>query len=302
MKKAIYICLTALLVLSAVLISLHFVFAEKDTDGLNFPVDSLNISDEIKEQLNINGDEKRIFRVYDTWLRFAFLNADNIDEMLVANHYIYPIPCVERTRIVVEQADGSLKCLIEYHYRDSVDISSGTLNPFKMYDYVLNEFNTNTAIKKISSDIKIKKVYFIAGQDTYREGTRCLDGNAIYYETDMGDYIYYFHGDTGELIFPIEDFCALQREIYATPKKNEYHPLFDNEILPTDVWSEEKLAQYDFNSDTFAFCLDNIPSIMHKVFGIPKLYLYIGAGVVVAAGVITAVILIKRKKKPTQEV
>ncbi len=241
MKKAI----GSIMVLFMTLVFMLTIMANEDAE-LKSSMDSFNIDSSIKEKIGVLENDKVVFKIYSISIHHDFSTANSIKEILAEENIL----C---TTYVVEKEDGGYKFYQNYNgeyleiFSNRFTIIDGNevqLPVVSFSDEIMTAFMTNDIINKISSTIQIKNIYYLDGAST-RTGT------AIYYETDKGDYVYYRHHSIGEKLFPLSDFCSYQKEIYNEILK--YADL-DGTFSLDGIWD---LSKYDFNSDSFAFNLDN---------------------------------------------
>ena len=96
-------------------------------------------------------------------------------------------------------------------------------------------FNDPDFVKKyISPDVKVENVYYLSGETNHM-------GTAIYYRTNLGDYVYYNHYSIGEKLFPIEKFCKYQKAISAELANNPN----DNGSNDIDISGVMDLSEFE---------------------------------------------------------
>ena len=205
--------------------------------------DSVNISEEVKEHFRVYEtysdentkperrlvqDFKNIFRLYNVPIRFAFVDYDNIDDIL-ASEYI-----LQRC-FVVEQQDGSMTFYTEHldEIRSNrytiVNGEQKQLQYIPIPDKTYERFTDKDFVKNnISPDAELENIYYLSGESS-------MMGTAIYYRTSVGDYVYY-----KEMLFPVKDFCKYQKAIYD--KYAEYPD--ENGFGGADVSGVIDLSQY----------------------------------------------------------
>lgn len=183
-KVMVAICLTLMLI-SIVLP----VNAEKATQE----EDSLHISKETLALLPLKkGDE--VVRIYVSLLTYKF--SSKIDELLpdYNGRIIYAVISTNGTYTSYEILDG--KC---------VEIKETNSNYFGNLTTLLE----NKVIKLVDPNIKVDHTYYIYGNKT---------GTAIYYKTNMGNYVYYVShafGFDGVYLFSAEAFHEAQKASHA---------------------------------------------------------------------------------------
>ncbi len=174
--------------------------------------DSLSISEDIKEHFRVYEtysdentkperrlvqDFKSIMRCYNIPVRSAFTEYNNIDDILASSYVLQKL-------YVVEQQDSSFKYYDE-HLTEMKSSSSYLNIPEKAFTAFSDKDFVN---QYISSDAELDDIYYLSGETSHM-------GTAIYYKTNLGDYVYY-----NEMLFPIEDFCKYQKAISDELAKN----------------------------------------------------------------------------------
>ena len=211
--------------------------------------DSLSISDEVKENFRVYEmysdeftkperrlvkDFKSIMRYYNVPVRFVFTEYDNIDDILASSY-------ATKKYYVVEQQDGTLQCYNE-HLKEMKSnrqtIKNGetvNLSYLDIPEKAFERFNDSDFVKKyISPNVKVENVYYLSGESNHM-------GTAIYYRTNLGDYVYYNHYSIGEKLFPIEKFCKYQKAISAELANNPN----DNGSNDIDISGVMDLSEFE---------------------------------------------------------
>lgn len=190
--------------------------------------DSLDINEDVKDNFRVYEtysdeytkperrlvqDFKSIMRLYNVPLRGAFTDYKNIDDVLESKEVLGKY-------YVVEYEDGSLK-----FYNEELTELKSTRRTIKDGEWIdlpyidipekaFERFKDVDFVKKyISPEAETKNVYFLSGESS-------MMGTAIYYRTSVGDYVYYDHYSIGEKLFPVDDFCEYQQEIWEELAKN----------------------------------------------------------------------------------
>ncbi len=179
-----------------------------------------------QSQLVHNEEVKAVLRCYYLSFSKAFGNSTTMEKVMSSAN----APSIH---YAVLSTDGTYTVYDENFHRVYPFYSDTPVAP------ALTEFLENGGIKAISPDIAIHKMYYLIGD-------RLTEGQGIYYETNLGTYVYYCEG--GEYLLPIADFCRLQADITARSALTGNAD--GNDILPSDVWN---MSQYDFRSPLFAF-------------------------------------------------
>ena len=152
----------------------------------------------------------------------------------------------------------------------------------------LQEMKTGEAIKAVSKDVVIESVYFLYEGDPY-------SSSAIYYRTNLGDYVYFNGYGSDERLFSSEVFWAYMkatRMVWQATKKS------DSVVMGS--WPNYDicdLSAYDFRSPDFDpdKALPEIEMPESKPEALDYLWI-LGVAVLLAAG-LGIWIFIKRKPK-----
>ena len=147
----------------------------------------------------------------------------------------------------------------------------------------LQELQTGEAISAVSPDIAIESVYFMYGSPNY-------DGNAIYYKTNLGDYVYYRGAWGGpEMLCTAERFYEYKRAEYEEIVANNTGEVKNGGASVSD-WD---LSAYDYRSPNF-----------NPAAPLPKgkdAFPWLGLGIVVLPLAAVLAVCIIRRKKSMQE-
>ena len=199
--------------------------------------DSLSISEDIKEHFRVYEtysdentkperrlvqDFKSIMRCYNIPVRSAFTEYNNIDDILASSYVLQKL-------YVVEQQDSSFKYYDE-HLTEMKSSSSYLNIPEKAFTAFSDKDFVN---QYISSDAELDDIYYLSGETSHM-------GTAIYYKTNLGDYVYY-----NEMLFPIEDFCKYQKAISDELAKNPNA----NGSCDIDISNVMDLSKYELKND-----------------------------------------------------
>lgn len=266
MKKTLIIGLILAMIMSLPVIA--FAAEERSAD-MEFN-DSLAISDEVRQQLNVHASE-RVFKIYNISIHMAFSQINCVEELLENDELILS----EYYAIQTTEGALSYRGVIDnkvVNFSDDVTINSTALKALQNGDVA----------KKISSDVEIYKTYYFSGETSYT-------GSAIYYKTSKGDYVYYNHYalGNGEYLFPVKDFCDYQRAVYEELVK---HADLDGGVDIGSIWNLSKY-EIDTNSSKPDNSLqNNYPQNTVKWWAIP-----FGAVLVSVVGTILGVRYYKKR-------
>ena len=73
--------------------------------------------------------------------------------------------------------------------------------------------NSDLLKDNIAEDVETYNIYFLSDEINRM-------GSALYYKTNHGDYIYYYHYDTGELLFTVDEFVDFENSVLEKLKEN----------------------------------------------------------------------------------
>lgn len=240
------------------------------------PDDSRNIPDEVLE-LFADKDAGMITKIYVAPIALSFEKYAAIEEILQS---------IAHTNILYIQDKGD-DVEVYVTYRDLEGYWPTDQPIYRTVDF-WDEMKTGEAIRAVSKDIVIESVYFLHEVDPY-------SSSAIYYRTNLGDYVYFNGYGSDERLFSAEVFWAYMkaaRMVWQETKKEG--PVIMGSWPNYDICD---LSAYDFRSPNFDPD-QPLPEIeMPKPEPKAEDYLWIlGVAVLVAAGLgIWAV----RKRKPT---
>lgn len=188
--------------------------------------DSSNISDEILALLPLEKDDQ-IVRVYVTYIPVAFYYCRSIDELWLSN-----IPVTNH--YVVTSKDGTIT---DYVIQDG---NIQNLSPNDWVHEIMEVYLSGEVIKLVSPDITVESAYYLAGS--------AYTGNAIYYKTSLGDYVYYRSyrfGLNGEYLFSLESFRELQATLHS------YLLEHGDRVGVNSGWIDADLSAYEIGSENF---------------------------------------------------
>ena len=238
MKKLLCV-FVYLIAFTAIMGGILTACADEPEEGTVTPVNELieysaiNIDSSIKEEIGVEDDEI-VIRVHNASFIYAFWKYDNIEEVLKSEFIL------DTYYIVVNK--GEVDC---------DDINLGNL----LYDdsETLTAFLNNTIEDQLPQGATVLDVYYLYGHPARH-------GSALYYITDMGDFVYYDYYLTYNLLGKQQTFFTASEffDLMKAAAKAKQEAWDDTEWLP----------------------------------------IVIGAGVaVVVAGGVTGLLLYKKKKK-----
>jgi hypothetical protein len=226
MKKVIVI----LPLLLSVLLTTAFIAYATDADQpkYNPQLCPQEIDDEILNVLDLNPSDK-IVKVYNTPVIYAFSAHGAIEDVLNSEYG-------RNVFYVIVSDSGKVEfCTVTkelFVYRDG---DGGYFN-----ERNLETFFSGNVIQKISPNIKVHNVYYLSGENNFQ-------GIALYYQTDMGDYVYYQDsiGNDAQYLMPVEYFHeytnAVDKQSPRNPASNGWHP--DYKLT--------NFAHFDFRNSIF---------------------------------------------------
>ncbi|MBE6957872.1 MAG: hypothetical protein E7447_01795 [Ruminococcaceae bacterium] len=150
-------------------------------------------------------------------------------------------------------------------------------------DPVIQQWLSGEAIKAVNSDIVVKSAYYL-------DGGFSLMGAAIYYQTNLGDYVYY-NEDNIDCLFALDVFAELQNATYEMRENGQIELGYDEDAI-----KELDFSPYDYRSADF-----NPHAPLSKKISPYLIWGCIGGGVLVlTAAAVTTVLIIRKKKKKTE--
>ncbi len=233
--------------------------------------DSSHISQEILDLIPIKeGDQ--VIRIFLTNIHSEFAKHNNIDELLFAHNDLIVY--------VVKSADGTLEA-----YR----IFEGECVKMRLYQgyYVLvDTYLSGETIRQIDPEIEVEFAYYFCGETN-------ISGNAIYYKTNLGDYVYYLSysgGFDGAYLFSAENFFEAQAASYNHMLESGSNaggisdPLFDLSVF--------QIGSPDFNPNA------PFPAPTQKADSAKPLWLIGGICIsVILVGAGTVFIILRQRKR-----
>ena len=163
----------------------------------------------------------------------------------------------------------------EYFYIEDNQANRITINPpslDKTLEYVTSP---NKVLKALSEKVSIQNIYYLNSESSY-------SGIYIYYVTDKGDYIYYQDAanDDAGYLFALTDFCNVAKEAYAIIKGENTGNLYELPTGgPTLLSDIVDISEYQITPET--------PTVF---------YVCIAVTLVIATGVVTVLLLQKKRK------
>ncbi len=241
---------------------------------------SFNIPDDIMEQLPLKeGDQ--VIRSYGTTVFYVFSVYDTIDEVFNPKGHSWRIS----EYYIVISSDGSV---MVYFYEDDTLLSrklgQGELDVVDLY--LCEKHNIITTV---DSNIVVENVYFFNGSPP-------TENPAIYFETNLGDYVYYTLRDPDgilcELLVSANSFHQIMVQYVAWLKDQGDVVVGEMPIPKHFNFSPYKINSPDFDPNA------PFPSAQDETDGKPFPWLIVGicGSVCVIAGA-TAFLIVRKKKK-----
>lgn len=238
------------------------------------PLDSRNVPENLVALAN-PGEGDILFRYYNIPLRFDFTNYDSIEAILEnATENSMPLYALETSdgqRVVFKTQDNGISYKSVYDENGQGEWANPSFQ----------EHITGEAIRTVSPDIIIESMYYLKGENSKM-------GTAIYYKTNLGDYVF-FDGSIDEYLFSAEAFFEYQRALYAEAIQQG-----DKDGSP--AYSSWDLSAYDYRSDNFDPHAPFPISAEPEQTPSPYLWIGIAAGAVVLTA-IAAFFIVKAKRK-----
>ena len=233
------------------------------------PEDSYAISAALREQLGVS-ETDQVIRMYSMPLLWSFANANNIEGAIALGDVI--------VSYIIVSPDGTYTNMVLYEGKYQQ-------NPIIMRDAVMDTFLAGNIPSLIGDDVVVQNAYYLNGE----AGTF---GTAIYYRTNKGDFVYFSHSYAGEFLFPLEEFCEQQKQLYAASINTEL-------TLGTNPYAGWNPSRYNINSEQFDLhgdSKDNTEGDRND----SSLWLWLSIPVVACAALACVLIIKKRKANPQQ--
>lgn len=160
-----------------------FVYADSDTasretaDSHISQLSSSNIDAAVFEKLELNPTD-RVIKIYSLFLTEAFSKYTAIRDLLTSESVL----CIY---VVVSKENRAKDAYISSNGSELVSADEDILGTIPVTAYY-----DESIIKNISPSITVYNTYYL-----YAHGVH--QGYALYYETDMGNYVYYYAGWMG---------------------------------------------------------------------------------------------------------
>ncbi len=231
----------AIVVLLAIISSIT-VFAEDTMKR----TDSLNVTPEEKSQLDLQNTTAQVVKKYVTGFCFIFPGTNKVDELIQSEEIL-----VEQYLIVESNDVVSYRVLHDNKVKEIDGISSLERDNDEYFIAKMN--SSKNLLSILSTDIEVYSCnYFV---DTTHLGS------CIYYETNMGDFVYYRGGvstEAKEYLFPAKDFVELITSVYIARSENSDK---DGGIININDYMD--VSKYDMNS--LSFGLEDDSSVTNEV-------------------------------------
>lgn len=241
------------------------------------PNDSRYIDSDVLSELNDPSTEV-VVKAYNCSPLDDFSKYDNIEDVLAYRN-------TPRWLVYIKKDASGLSAYSYYASSGYTEFSKDSSSYVNGCRRVLQEFQTQEAIQTVSADVVVECVYFIYGAAR-------REGSAIYYKTNLGDYVFYYDSTIGcELLFAAERFFEFQKAAKNAVIANNA----DGIRFGVPDYSSWDLSAYDYRSDNFD---------PHAPFPIsaepeqtPSPYLWIGIAGAVVLTAIAAFLIVKAKRK-----
>lgn len=262
-KLAVLICI--------IIVIMAFPFSAAAAD---MPVDgSKLIPQEILAQLPLEKGD-RVFPMYFCRLYTTFAKCDSIDDL-----ELVPDICV-----VLSQDETFTK----YEVWDGV-CSEGTVVDYSNSG-LIQAYLTDDIIRLIDPNIQVSAAYILFDNDSGSTGS------AVYYKTNLGDFVYHSEWHNGTHLFSLEAFLAYQRAIYreAVVENMEQGPMIGG--VYTWLWD---LSAYDFTSEDFdPYAKFPLKEKDAAYLEQEQLLVHIAVDLTLLAGALLVALILLRMKKP----
>ena len=266
----------------ALSISVYAAVVESENDPTNMTISEFRSSytdPVILELLGVDSSDN-VVKMYNISVVDAFHDYRSITDVLSSEYYNQIL------YVVVTDNKEPTVYFAKPRKGEEIPVKAHDDNLVQSKD--LSAYFDETLIKSISPNITVYNVYYIWSVPD-REGI------SIYYETDLGDFVYYHNG--GEYLMPINAFCDYMNILY-----NRTYGLDED----TGSESAFNLSIYNLRSSSFdpGAWVENIKVTPEPVDSDPgkpdNTPWIIAASGAAAAVVAAAAVLILRKRKASR--
>ena len=192
------------------------------------PDDSRYISPEMAEAI-CDEDTIITIRAYKGMISSDFGSYSSIEEI---------VSRADDIKYLQENADGW--CIVGTDWNGEYQKFKAGENGHSFNPYATQEFKTGEAIKTVSPDIAVQEIYYLDSED-------CYEGSAIFYRTNLGDYVYASFYSLGERLFAAEvfwEYIKAVRMVHRAKYKREM-------VTGGPNYKICDLSAYDFRSPDF---------------------------------------------------
>ncbi len=269
--------LTAVLAL-CVLLSWSLTGCEaRANESITKKEDSYCVKPEIVAQLDVQESEQ-VIRVFHAspWYNFGedYLGIDALvkqkEEAGTVGYYVFSKDALKR----IYRKGKDIEELEEH------DVSQSRLSP-----KAIREVLSHRAIRMVDENIQVINEWIIGSEYFASDGQTVMgEGTAIYYETDIGDYVYYCGGGNSEHIMPVDVFVNCMRAIddYVSNIFGNWGGYYPSAYAVDLAGNQDR---YDIHSEKFRLGPD------------PVMIWLVAGACVLAVGTVAAILLLRRKKK-----
>lgn len=160
---------------------------------------ALKIDDSIKASIGAT-DGQTVIRIHNIPIVYAFDAYDSIEEILKSDDILatyYAVTDGSEIISVYNDVDG------EFHLMDN----SMILNDSRTRDVLMNR----DVLDMLPQNASVLDVYYLCGESNHQ-------GSALYYKTNIGDFVYYEYHLAGETktFFSANEFFDLMKSYCAT--------------------------------------------------------------------------------------
>ncbi len=229
MKK---ICCILLLILVCSLFLLNPVasFAQEQ------PSDIWAVPEEHLAQMDIT-DAQLVIRLPQISLVYEFAKSESAADVLqnceVNRVYYWVFENGTLLRQYIVGKDGKLLL---------TELPSGVEEEGHAIHKLLEELLEQTAIQRVSPDIQVINRYVLQDFNSMHRD----DGTVIYYETNMGDYVYHYRSGA-QYLFPATEFLNFMEDIWGESQEDPF-------AAGSSTWhSYRKYWRYNLDSRFFMF-------------------------------------------------
>ncbi len=235
---------------------------------------SLNVSKETIEKIGIDAKGGQVIKMYHDQL-FSVIDYDSMEELLSvptyfpATYFIYSGDAITEFYSYYQ---------VEKEYKRETDAEY-----IAQCTPIIEQLISGNVIKQVARDIQVKNAYLIKGVPPLSTG------KAIFYETNVGDYVYYQPSSLKEYLLPKEEFVLCMKKYYERIRIIST----DGELQYGEHFVPIVPIEYDIEAKEFFLRRKNNTAMVVCI---------VSVGVLVGVGAVLVIVGVGKKRHKEKEV